>query len=76
MGEEVSTKKACKPFGEVAVGKAKSHISVEKGAYSRMKKVFRFYSANHEPIEICVESKSSYDTQALVSNSYSYLSDS
>lgn len=61
VGEEVSTKKACKPFSEVAVGKAKSHISVEKGAYSRMKKVFRFYSAKQEPIEICIESKSSYE---------------
>ena len=56
--EEVPTKKARKAsINEVTVGMAKAYISVEGGTYSRMKKVFRFYSAAREPIEILIESK-------------------
>ena len=59
--DESAMKKArIAPSREVTIGTAESTIGVEKGQYSRMKKIIRFYSADNEPMEICFESRSSY----------------
>ena len=58
---EGATKKArAASIDEVTIGMAKACVTLDTGGYSRMKKIFRFYSAAGEPIEIDIESKTSY----------------
>jgi hypothetical protein len=60
--DESAEKKArVTPSQKVTIGMAKTNIVAAKiGHYSRMKKIIRFYSAANEPLEICLESRSSY----------------
>ena len=48
------------PIDDVTIAMAKSNITgVKTDHYSRMKKIYRFYTASREQVEICLESKSS-----------------
>lgn len=60
--DESAEKKArVTPSQKVTIGMAKTNIDAAKiGHYSRMKKIIRFKSAANEPLEICLESRSSY----------------
>ena len=58
LGAETANKRArLGPFDEVSVGTAKSQIRGVDGSscYVRSMTIYRFYSAAHEPIEICME---------------------
>jgi hypothetical protein len=59
--DESAEKKArVTPSQKVTIGMAKTNIATKIGSYSRMKKIIRFKSAANEPLEICLESRSSY----------------
>lgn len=45
------------PSQQVTIGMAKSEIAIQRGRYSRMKKIIRFYLADDDPKEICLESR-------------------
>ena len=63
-GSEVAAKKARKSsIEEVTIGMAKSNIIIHVGVnnYCRMKKIYRFYTAAHEPVEICLDYRRSFD---------------
>ena len=45
-------------FPDTTFAMAKSHVQAEDGRiYIRMKQLFRFHTATHQPIEICLESR-------------------
>ena len=59
---EIVPKKPRVASKEVSIGMAKAKIAVEENAWrSRTKEIFRFYSAAYGEMEICIESKSSYN---------------
>jgi hypothetical protein len=59
--DESAEKKArVTPSQKVTIGMAETNIATKIGSYSRMKKIIRFKSAASEPLEICLESRSSY----------------
>ncbi len=59
--DESAEKKArVSPSQKVTIGMAETNIATKIGSYSRMKKIIRFKSAANEPLEICLESRSSY----------------
>ena len=59
--DESAEKKArVTPSQKVTIGMAETNIATKIGNYSRMKKIIRFKSAANEPLEICLESRSSY----------------
>jgi len=60
-GESAKKKARSTPSAKVTVGKAMSKITVENGHYSRSKQIYRFFSADNVPMEICIESRSSSD---------------
>eukprot|EP00985_Skeletonema_marinoi_P030821 scaffold34053_cov73-Skeletonema_marinoi.AAC.2 len=60
-GESAEKKARSTPSAKVTVGKAVSKITVENGHYSRSKQIYRFFSADNVPMEICIESRSSSD---------------
>ncbi|KAK1743957.1 hypothetical protein QTG54_005554 [Skeletonema marinoi] len=60
VGESAEKKARSTPSSKVTFGKAKSNLAVENGHYSRSKQIYRFFSADNEPMEICLESRSSY----------------
>jgi len=46
---------------EVIVGMVETHINgVKDDRHNRFRKIYRFYSASNEPMEICLESRSSF----------------
>eukprot|EP00984_Skeletonema_dohrnii_P010486 scaffold4091_cov85-Skeletonema_dohrnii-CCMP3373.AAC.1 len=59
-GESAEKKARNTPSAKVTVGKAKSSMAVENGHYSRSKQIYRFFSGDNTPMEICVESRFSY----------------
>ena len=59
-GRRPSKKARLANVGEVSVGYAKTNISGSRGSFSRMMKIYRFYSASNEQIEICLESRSNF----------------
>jgi len=58
--ESAEKKARSTPSAKVTVGKAKSSMAVENGHYSRSKQIYRFFSADNTPMEICAESRFSY----------------
>lgn len=61
-GSEVAAKKARKSsIEEVTIGMAKSNIVFTSNRYLRMRKIYRFYTAAHEPVEICLDYRRSFD---------------
>ena len=60
-GESAEKKARSTPSAKVTVGKAKSNVTVENGHYYRSKQIYRFFSADNEPMEICIESRRSSD---------------
>jgi len=58
-GESAEKKTRNTPSAKVTVGKAKSSMAAERGHYSRSKQIYRFFSGDNTPMEICVESRNS-----------------
>eukprot|EP00984_Skeletonema_dohrnii_P027794 scaffold17464_cov80-Skeletonema_dohrnii-CCMP3373.AAC.2 len=64
-GESAEKRARNTPSAKVTVGKAKSNLTVENGHYSRSKQIYRFFSADNVPMEICVEARCSFESGYL-----------